>query len=337
MGTTIYSDGTYRVEVWEDGAILVKPGDWLSKYSAAIHHNLTTLDVFYWPPDQAGGELKPIIDKNRLKVGDTVIHKPTWDLWKQRGPETAVRPGELIRPGEMDTEEFLRQLHDECGVSGEQLTRMSSVVTGAKWRDMSEATALGQLWYLLRGTRANWQLLNGARQVAPKVLGPVGSEIAGGALSFLAVFQWWAQAMLVWMDAQDTALRLQGLRAIAYSTTAFAFGDPTPVLPWGMECNLSRGTWRGVIPLDRYKRNWLDVASKTAMKLAADVAARGVSRQVYQTWIRWESNDRRGLARRLMEETARTAKMLPSERESFMSPVPIYPNDWPDNKSPLCY
>jgi hypothetical protein len=91
MKSKPYTDGTYRVEVWEDGAIQVKPGDWLSKYAAAICKNPHKLDVFYWPPDQAGGELKPIIDKNRLEVGDTVIYKPTWDLWKERQPGV-VRP-----------------------------------------------------------------------------------------------------------------------------------------------------------------------------------------------------------------------------------------------------
>ena len=310
MGSTIYSDGTYRVEVQEDGAILVKPRDWLSKYSAAIHHNLTTLDVFYWPPVRAGGDLTPIVDKNRLQVGDTVIHKPTWDSWKLRRPGV-VRPGELIRPGEMDTEEFLRRLHDECGVSGERLTRMSSVLTGTKWRDLNEATALKQLWYLTE-------------------------QALGGMPGFLDIFKWWVQTLLVLLDAQEKPLRLQGLRAIAYATTAFAFGDPPPVLPWGIEYQLTHGRLR--YPLDICRRNWLDMTSKVTTKLVLDVAAKGVDKQVYQTWIQWEANNRRQLDFHLMGEIIRdVSKMLPEDRERFMDPTPIYPNDWPDDKYPTIY
>jgi hypothetical protein len=82
MLSKVYSNGTYRVEVREDGAILVKPGDWLSKYSAAIYNNFTTLDVFVRPaPDET---TVPIADRNVITAGETILHKPTWDTWRNK-------------------------------------------------------------------------------------------------------------------------------------------------------------------------------------------------------------------------------------------------------------
>ena len=341
MGSTKYSDGRYYVEVREDGAIFVKPGDWLSKYSAAIYHNTTTLEPFMRPPLRAGEPLRRISDKNRIVVGDTVIHEPTWTAyWEGRGQP--VWNGQV----NLDLETFLRMLHDEAGVRGERLARMSTVLTGAKWRDISESTALRQLGFLALGTNQNFQMLEGPVGLGKKVLelalGEAGAAAVGGAMGFLAVFQWTFQAMVVLLDAQESALRFQGLRAIAYATTAFAFGDPIPVLPYGIECNENTkgGTnlFIGTIPLHRKRANWMNVAHKATATILADAAARGVDKQVYQKWIQCEGTNRRQLARTLMDEIAKNmSKMLPVDRTMFMSPAPIYPNDMPDNRSALCY
>jgi hypothetical protein len=44
-GTT-YKRGKYSVSVGNDGSIFVRPGDWLTKYSAAIYGNFWTIDGF---------------------------------------------------------------------------------------------------------------------------------------------------------------------------------------------------------------------------------------------------------------------------------------------------
>jgi len=314
MRGTIYNNGGYQVEVAPDGAIQVRPGDWLSKYALAIYNSKHRVSAFFYPPDDQGN-LVEIQNKDLILTGDTVIHEPTWTRWKQNNPG---RPGPS-RPGDMGIEGFLQRLHDEGGVRGERLDRMSSLLTGTKWRDISEANALKQLGYLSLETFKGWGMLNGS-MLLPQAL--------SGVPGFIAVFQMTFQAMVAWLDAQESALRFQGLRAIAYATTAFAFGDPLPCLPYGIEYNLTHGTWRGVVPLNQYRVNWLDVAAKATARLAADLSTRGVNKQVYQTWIRWEANDRRELALRFMEEFARgMSTMLPTDRVMLMSPKPIYPND----------
>lgn len=335
MDGSFHSDGKYRVFVRNDGAILVQPGDWLSKYAAAINKNPHQLGDFYWPPLSSTEDLRAIQEheKDHLEVGDTVIHKPTWTKY------WASRPGPRLwtRPEGMDRQTFLQALHEECGVQGERMSRISSLVTGAKWRDVSESSALGQLLFLIMGTNSGMNL-SGPSDLMLKIGPTVPVETLSGAMGFLSIFQFTMQALVTLLDAQESALRFQGLRAIAYATTAFAYGDPVPVLPYGIDCNLRRGTWRGAIPLERYQRNWMDVASKTTMRLSEDVRTRGVDKQVYQTWIKWEANDRRQLAKTLMDVIAYDmSTMLPVDRQMFMSPPPVYPNDWRDDQSALCY
>ncbi|MBL8229675.1 MAG: hypothetical protein JNL98_14395 [Bryobacterales bacterium] len=69
-----YKNPPYSVEVADDGKILVKDGDTLSKYSWAIYGNYDTLDVFRRP--NGPGAPKPIENKNLIRTGETLIHLP---------------------------------------------------------------------------------------------------------------------------------------------------------------------------------------------------------------------------------------------------------------------
>lgn len=98
-----YSNGTYSVTVAENGAILVKPGDWLSKYSAAIYNNLTTLEVFVRPGPRGPSDdvTQVIANKNLINAGETILHKPTWEQWKKKRPGNG-QPGTNPQPGDPD-------------------------------------------------------------------------------------------------------------------------------------------------------------------------------------------------------------------------------------------
>src|ERR1700723_1659457 len=52
------SDGRYHVEVAEDGAVKVRHGDWLSKYSSAICDNAWNVHVF--ASTDRSGQLVPV-------------------------------------------------------------------------------------------------------------------------------------------------------------------------------------------------------------------------------------------------------------------------------------
>ena len=70
------ANGRYRVDVAVDGAIDVKPNDWLSKYSAAIRKNFTTIRE-YARKDRSG-QLVPIKNVNLIYTGETLYHLPTY-------------------------------------------------------------------------------------------------------------------------------------------------------------------------------------------------------------------------------------------------------------------
>ncbi len=69
--------GKYHVRVEDNGAIHVGPGDWLSKYSAAIHDgDVTQIREFArMGPD---GRLRPIRNVDLIYAGETIYHIPTY-------------------------------------------------------------------------------------------------------------------------------------------------------------------------------------------------------------------------------------------------------------------
>jgi hypothetical protein len=68
---TDYSGGGYKVSVASDGAIVVKAGDSLSKYSMAIYGDFKHLDVF---ARKQGGKMVPIQNVNLIRTGETLYH-----------------------------------------------------------------------------------------------------------------------------------------------------------------------------------------------------------------------------------------------------------------------
>lgn len=69
-----YTGGGYSVTINDDGSIKVKPGDWLSKYSMAIHGN--TSQVYEYLRKQ-GNSYTPITNVDLIQAGETIFHKPS--------------------------------------------------------------------------------------------------------------------------------------------------------------------------------------------------------------------------------------------------------------------
>ena len=59
-----------------EGAIEVKHGDWLSKYSAAMYNDLTRIDEF--GRIDKSGSLQNILNVNHIFAGETIFHIPTY-------------------------------------------------------------------------------------------------------------------------------------------------------------------------------------------------------------------------------------------------------------------
>ena len=77
-----YTNRRYSLPMRYDGAIRVKHGDWLSKYSAALHNDFTRVHEY----GRIGnfGQLSPIRDINLIYAGETIYHLPTYGKAKAR-------------------------------------------------------------------------------------------------------------------------------------------------------------------------------------------------------------------------------------------------------------
>ena len=82
-----HSHGPHTVTIKPDGGIIVKQGDWLSKYSAAMYQG-DVGKVYEYGRMKAGG-MKKIIDVDRIRTGETIYHLPTFVAFSQT---TGVKP-----------------------------------------------------------------------------------------------------------------------------------------------------------------------------------------------------------------------------------------------------
>lgn len=80
-----FTNGGYTVTVSDDRSILVKPGDWISKYAAAIYGD----PMANWRrfKKKVGSQYVDLLDYNRIEVGQLIYHP---------GP----LPGETMYPGQ---------------------------------------------------------------------------------------------------------------------------------------------------------------------------------------------------------------------------------------------
>ena len=79
-----HNKGGFTVEVHDDGAIYVQPGDTIGKYSMAIQGDFKHLNEY---SRKVGGVLKPVANVNVISAGETLYHTPGGDL---AGPNVAL-------------------------------------------------------------------------------------------------------------------------------------------------------------------------------------------------------------------------------------------------------
>jgi hypothetical protein len=99
VGPGTFTRGGNSVIIAEDGKILVRKDDWLSKYSYALYGDYKTLDVFVRPdppfrsPAAEIKGIKEIDNVDRITTGEYLIHVPTYFAWaeKRRRPRLPHR------------------------------------------------------------------------------------------------------------------------------------------------------------------------------------------------------------------------------------------------------
>lgn len=104
VGPGIFSRDGHSITIAEDGKVLVKKDDWLSKYSWALYGDYETWDVFVRgnPDIRSANEqingIKEIDDPDLIKTGEYLIHVPTYFSWAERRGKKVEPRKKPLRP-----------------------------------------------------------------------------------------------------------------------------------------------------------------------------------------------------------------------------------------------
>lgn len=114
VGPGTFDRNPYSVTIAEDGKILVKKDDWLSKYSWALYGDYDTLNVFVrGNPDLTSSAqeikgIKEIDDVDLIKTGEYLIHEPTYFSWmEKRGRPIPKKPNKPVKPEYVRTKNWM--------------------------------------------------------------------------------------------------------------------------------------------------------------------------------------------------------------------------------------
>ena len=275
-----YEHGRYHVDVAPDGAIKVMPNDWLSKYSAAIHNDFWHVNEF-GRKNQRGG-LDRIVKVDLIRTGEVIYHLPT--LQKALKSPTVRRDVTGPPPTQMSEAEkkklTIEILKKEFGLRGEHghILEKAYEIVHVGDTAVTMAEIAGILGHSTVAAAASTTL---------SCLGAVLFQV-------MAAIQFW--------NALETSEKLYGMRAVAYTITAWAF-DQTP--PTQSDTILRRlSTYPLLVGhgIPEHHAAWKVASSQALANLAADVVRRKTSKKAYQTLLRaLGENDKETLCYRIMQ------------------------------------
>jgi hypothetical protein len=247
-----YRRGRYSVEVVADGAIRVKTGDWLSKYSAAINDN-------FWQVNDFGRLTKrgmePVANPNMIIAGETLYHIPTYVAKRAPGrPAPAVTlPVPEVQRKDLIIGALRRQFHlsqSTWDLIGDWITYIGLADNVVSITEVVAAIFLVAMEGLLTVVSAPLAIVAGTLGGFGNLLGIVQSTAAGQ--------KWVAMA------------------SVAYTLTAWTFGDPIPSFPEGRRKLLREAGQEDRIA--GYEEAWR-AASQATQKQLAVILSRGVDEE----------------------------------------------------------
>lgn len=318
-------NGRYRVEVAADGGVRVKPGDWLSKYSAAIYNNYSTINVFY--RKNRTGNLERLANPNLIFAGEILYHLPTFMKAREVNFDKGAEIVSLNVPNLTEVEKkklTIEHLKKEFNLRGEHLAVLSKSIDIIGYT--GDAIAVTEVAGLIASTGA--------------------AAAVGTVLSVASLFLMPIAGVIALVNVGETGLRHIGMRAIAYATTAWAFADPIPGPPTWLHTEISDAAVQKAIqanpgdksferlqaaskaPIAQMRKAWDDAARATVKRLEEEVVKRNVQKTSYQVLLRAiGDNDRQTLAIDVLMKELENSLSAGSERHAFWTPPPHYPGD----------
>lgn len=245
----------YQVTVRGDGSILVEHGDWISKYSDAIHGN-----PWQWSEyarKSANGTFNPLPNVNRIRTGETIYHVPSIPTIQGISPISSAEPSEQQKLQRiMEHLKHVRKLDgDIMTVTGDIL---SSVNQGVEYADKA-LTAAEFIADLTQWSGRGASALGAA------------TEAVGAAGVFLGF-------AMIPVQMAELGRRKHNVEVDASiaATVAFAFDDPRPSAPQSTVENIAK-----MFPQDvkEYKQNWDNIVNKTYSHLRV-TAVRSVKTKI---------------------------------------------------------
>jgi hypothetical protein len=236
-------DGRYKVVIGQDGRLFVQPGDWLSKYSAAVNGNFFHIYDF---GRMVNGTPLPIGKIDLIRAGEVLWHFPTYFAYM--GAKNKVPP-----PPPVPIPDAEKKRITEESVKGEFKLKGDY---GIKILDKI-------------GDKLQWvgPIVDVVSYVVPFL------EKAGTTLGFVGLIMDQYGYHKAFAEAHDVDLRIYGLRGVAYATTAWAFGDPIPSRsPTIRQNQIAQygGSTARIQKLDQVWREGADSAIKTQERNAME-------------------------------------------------------------------
>ena len=290
-----YTNGQYSVWIELDGTIHVEEGDWLSKYSAAIHDDFYHI-YEYGRPD-ASGLVSRIENPDVVFAGETIYHLPTLARSRQepRRPPGGARQKENPSPPppvskkkrKKITRDFLKH---EFNLRGQRLKAVSEIAGY-----ISDAGTLVEIVGLFAET------------------GAVGTSFSVFGVVYIPF-----QGVLSTVNAWESTNMMYGMRAVAYATTAWAFSEP---IPSSSPTILERvRAMQDEVYIREMERAWAEAAEAAVENLEKMADEREIQQESLRKLLRaWGEDAPQTLCRKMLEqfESELNYRQLPGWKANY--------------------
>jgi hypothetical protein len=257
-----YENGIYSVAIQnEKGAISVKKGDWVSKYSAAIYNDFTRLFEF----GRMEGTAMPVVikDPDKIYAGETIYH--LGDYYKSK-KDSIPNAKDIKLTHQQKKKLIIRTLQADYNLKGQNLKIIDSALNILG--KTSDALSIAEATTLLTE----------------------GSMLAGVAsgIGFASTMLFPVGGVIMLQNANETRERLYGLRGIAYTITAWAFDKP---IPKGSPKYIGFSKGLSARDLNRLHKAWKDVSLYTIKWLQNEARGKKVQEKSLKLLYRALADD----------------------------------------------
>lgn len=277
------ANGKYQVEIAEDGAIKVRRGDRLIHYALAIHKRVAGISEF--GRKNSLGKLVPIRQPNlQLYVNEIVYHVPTYRKHLNPSQQPTVitfdQGSVIVAVSKAEQERILRDdLQQGYHLPGEHL----EWIIGVYHRIIDPLDAAAFLLEVM-------DVLHGV------------AALAGTSVSILHAFVFPVFAGAEFANALDTSERMYAMRAIAYTTTAWAFGETPPQESGTVVRNEANWPQLPGHGKEAREKAWREASAAALAILERQPTAKGMSKDTFQGALRAISkNDKAKLCLLLLQ------------------------------------